>query len=164
MRSHGAHCVHSGSPETVSAETKHGAAYLHPSDRPLLRSASRAQPVVVVFQRPALPLPVQGWVRARKALRRKENHKFTQVQVAWLTKLFMSGANGGERIRDKEASKLMKKEFAKQLGADGRTLWLKQSQIRGWFSRKVAGLKRAALDRALAELAEAEEAGEGGGE
>ena len=81
-----------------------------------------------------------------------------------LTKMFMSGANGGERIRDKKASKLMKKEFAHQLGADGRTLWLKQSQIRGWFSCKVAGLKRAALDRALAELAEAEEAGEGGGD
>ena len=162
MRSHGAHCVHSVSPETVRAETKHGAAYLHPSDRPLLRSASRAQPVVVVFQRPALPLPVQGW--ARKALRRKENRKFTEVQVAWLTKMFMSGANGGERTRDKKASKLMKEEFAHQLGADGRTLWLKQSQIRGWFSRKAAGLKRAALDRALAELAEAEEAGEGGGD
>ena len=41
----------------------------------------------------------------------QENRRFTPAQVEWLTKMFMSGANGGERIRDKKAAKLMKKEF-----------------------------------------------------
>ena len=39
------------------------------------------------------------------------NPVFTPEQVEWLTRTFMSGAQGGERIRDKKAAKLMKKEL-----------------------------------------------------
>ena len=77
----------------------------------------------------------------------QENRKFTTEQVVWLTKKFMSGVNGGERIRDKKAAKLMKIDFANRLGGDGKPPWLSQSQIRGWFSRKAAALKREALSR-----------------
>ena len=83
----------------------------------------------------------------------QENRKFTPEQVAWLEKKFMSGANGGERIRDKKASKLMRQDFAGRMSG-GRMLWLTQIQIRGWFSRRAASLKRAALERALEAIGE----------
>ena len=66
----------------------------------------------------------------------------------WLEKKFLSGANGGERIRDKKAAKLMRQDFKGMLGDDGQPLWLSQSQIRGWFSRKAAAIKKAALEKA----------------
>ena len=43
-------------------------------------------------------------------------------------------------------------DFSNRLGSDGTPLWLSQSQIRGWFSRKAAALKRAALERALEQI------------
>ena len=42
----------------------------------------------------------------------------------------------------------MRQDFKGMLGDDGQPLWLSQSQIRGWFSRKAAAIKKAALEKA----------------
>ena len=57
-------------------------------------------------------------------------------------------------------------DFKGSLGNDGKSLWLSQSQICCWFSRRAAALMRAALERALEEGEEGEEEKEGrtGGE
>ena len=43
----------------------------------------------------------------------------------------------------------MKAEFGRRRGEDGRSLVLKQSQIRSYFSRRAASMKRVAVDAVL---------------
>ena len=100
-----------------------------------------------VFERPPPPLPPHGW--ARKALRRTLKPRFTDDQKAFLDSLFNSGLKGGERAREKKVSKLMATKFARKLGDDGKSLVLKLAQIRGYFSRKAAALKRNAVEASL---------------
>jgi len=52
-------------------------------------------------------------------------------------------------MRDKKVFGLMKKEFGRRLGAGGRSLALDQSQIRSYFSRRAAALKRTTVDDVL---------------
>ena len=54
---------------------------------------------------------------------------------------------------------MMKLKFGAALGDDGRPLYLSQQQIRSWFSRRAAKLKRAAVEAALAADAEEEDTG-----
>jgi hypothetical protein len=100
-----------------------------------------------VFERPPPPLPPHGW--ARKALRRTLKPRFTDGQKAFLDSHFNRGLKGGERAREKKVSKLMATKFARQLGDDGKSLVLKLAQIRGYFSRKAAALKRNAVEASL---------------
>jgi len=93
------------------------------------------------------PVPPHGW--ARKALRRQPQICFNQEQKAFLDRHFESSLHGGKRMRDKKVFELMKKDFGRKLGADGRTLALDQSQIRGYFSRRTAAMKRKAVDDVL---------------
>jgi hypothetical protein len=103
--------------------------------------------VTFVFERPSPPLPPHGW--ARKALRREPKSRFTEEQKGFLDKHFASSLKGGERMRDKKVYKLMKEEFGRRLGKDEHSLVLSQAQIRGYFSRRAASLKRAAVDASL---------------
>lgn len=113
----------------------------------LLAKTTSATPAVVTFQRPPPPFPVHGW--ARKALRKKSVKAFLPEQKAFLEECFNKGANGEGRIRDKQAWQLMKTKFGGRMTADLRPLCLRQGQIRGWFSRRCAALKRLAVQAAL---------------
>ena len=78
---------------------------------------------------------------------------------------FESGIKGGERIRDKKAWVEMKEHFKNQVDpVTGRPLVVKQSQIRAYFSRRAAKIKRDGIDAALASVRSgaADDAGEGG--
>jgi hypothetical protein len=109
--------------------------------------ATESETAEYVFERPYPPLPPHGW--ARKALRREPSTRFTQEQKAFLEKHFKSSLTGGERMRDKKVHKLMLSEFGRRRGEDDRSLVLKQSQIRGYFSRRAASMKRGAVDASL---------------
>ena len=109
--------------------------------------ATDADTVKCVFERPPPPIPPHGW--ARKSLRREPNTAFTKEQKAFLDKHFESSLTGGERMRDKKVLLIMQNEFGRRHGENGRSLVLKQSQIRGYFSRRAASMKRGAVDAAL---------------
>jgi hypothetical protein len=107
-----------------------------------LQVATPETPVKVIFQRRSPPMPQHGW--ARKACRATTKQRYTQAQVSFLEECFLSSVKGGKRIRDKAAWKMCKEHFK-----DAPNLWLKQSQIRSWFSRKAAKLKKIAVEFAL---------------
>ena len=110
---------------------------------------ARAAKIDFTFERPAPPLPPHGW--ARKTLRRTTQIKFTAQQKEFLDMKFESGIKGGERIRDKKAWVEMKEHFKNQVDpVTGRPLVVKQSQIRAYFSRRAAKIKRDGIDAALA--------------
>ena len=52
-------------------------------------------------------------------------------------------------MRDKKVYEIMKIEYGRRLNKDGHSLALKQSQIRSYFSRRAAALKRVAVDKVL---------------
>ena len=86
--------------------------------------------------------------------------RFTEDQKAFLNECFGSSLRGGERIRDKKALQMMKVDSRFNGKVDprsGRSLVLKQSQIRASFSRQAATLKRAAIDNALDESSDSEQ-------
>jgi hypothetical protein len=109
--------------------------------------AADGEMATFVFERPSPPLPPHGW--ARKAMRRQANARFTTQQKAFLDRHFESSLKGGERMREKKVYKLMKTELGRKLGADGRSLVLTQAQIRGYFSRRAASMKRSAVDAVI---------------
>lgn len=84
--------------------------------------AAAGEAALLVFERPSPPLPPHGW--ARKALRREPKTRFTTEQRAFLDKHFESSLKGGERMRDKKVLQLMKAEFGRRRGEDGRSLVL----------------------------------------
>ena len=62
---------------------------------------------------------------------------------------FASSLRDGERMRDKKVYKLMQEKFGRRLSKDKHSLVLSQAQIRGYFSRCAASLKRKAVDASL---------------
>ena len=123
-------------------------------------AAARGDTITYVLERPAPPLPPHGW--ARKALRTTSRPRYTVEQKAFLDKHFESGLKGGERMRDKKVWKLMKAEFGRRVGENDKSLVLKQSQIRGYFSRRAAALKGSAVAKFLEDGDAAGDGGDGG--
>ena len=94
--------------------------------------------VVLDFRRSAPPLPCHG--AARRVLYHTAVVPFTAEQISFLeVEVFH---NQRQRVRDRRAYLMMKERFKNRLGDDGKPLWLEQSQIVGWISRRWAELKK----------------------
>lgn len=83
------------------------------------------------FCRPFMAMPLHG--SCRKGIHKTSNSRLTQEQREWLEDTIFQGKR---RVRDKEATTLMKKEFGGWYHTKTkRPLWLSQAQIASWISR-----------------------------
>jgi hypothetical protein len=90
-----------GQKKTIST-----AADWHAAVDAVFASKGAAVDFAVTFQRSSPPMLMPGW--ARKALRKKQNTRFTSEQRDFLNLMFSQGGGKGERMRPKKVVRLMR--------------------------------------------------------
>jgi hypothetical protein len=154
-----------GQKKTIST-----AADWHAAVDAVFASKGAAVDFAVTFQRSSPPMLMPGW--ARKALRKKQNTRFTSEQRDFLNLMFSQGGGKGERMRPKKVVRLMREKiiFHSQVHpVTGKSLVLSQTQVASYFSRQASKLKKLVLAYHMKEAAGAgddgggSDGGDGGG-